>query len=193
MHIQSKRTNFAKLEIYHKHIIKIMAHHSLDSLDKKILRLIAEDARIPFLEVARACNVSGAAIHQRIQKLTNLGVIKGSKFIIDPEKIGYETCAYVGLNLKHPENFDDAVEALRNIHEVVECHYTTGDYDMFIKIYAINNHHLLNIIHDKLQPLGLSRSETIISFNSAFNRQLPIVDAPVDDEDDDDDTNEKIE
>lgn len=162
-----------------------MAHHNLDSLDKKILRLIAEDARIPFLEVARSCNVSGAAIHQRIQKLNSLGVLKGSQFIIDPEKIGYETCAYIGLNLKNPEDFDKAVEALRKIPEVVECHYTTGDYDMFIKIYAFNNHHLLNIIHDRLQPLGLSRSETIISFNSAFDRQLPIVDIPVDDEEDD--------
>ena len=75
-----------------------MAHRSLDQLDRKILRLIAEDARIPFLEVARECKVSGAAIHQRIQKLTNLGILKGSQFIIDPEKIGYETCAYLGLN-----------------------------------------------------------------------------------------------
>ena len=163
-----------------------MAHHSLDSLDKKILKLIAEDARIPFLEVARACNVSGAAIHQRIQKLTNLGVIKGSRFNIDPEKIGYETCAYVGLNLKHPEQFDDAVEALRQIQEVVECHYTTGGYDMFIKLYAYNNHHLLNVIHDKLQPLGLSRSETIISFNEAINRPITIVDRKDDDDDYDD-------
>lgn len=162
-----------------------MAHHNMDSLDKKILKLIAEDARIPFLEVARSCNVSGAAIHQRIQKLNNLGVLKGSQFIIDPEKIGYETCAYIGLNLKNPESFDDVVNALKKIPEVVECHYTTGDYDMFIKIYALNNHHLLNIIHDKLQPLGLSRSETIISFNSAFDRQLPIVDIPVDDSDGD--------
>ena len=158
-----------------------MGHHNLDYLDKKILKLIAEDARIPFLEVARSCNVSGAAIHQRIQKLNNLGVIKGSKFIIDPEEIGYETCAYMGLNLKNPEQFDAVVDELKRIPEVVECHYTTGDYDMFIKIYALNNHHLLNIIHDRLQPLGLSRSETIISFNSAFSRQLPIVDIPVDD------------
>lgn len=168
-----------------------MGHHYLDSLDKKILHLIAEDARIPFLEVARVCNVSGAAIHQRIQKLTNLGILKGSQFIINPEKIGYETCAYIGLYLKDPEKFDSVVEALRKIPEVVECHYTTGGFDMFIKIYAINNHHLLNIIHDKLQPLGLSRSETIISFNSAFCRQLPIIDAPVDDDDDDDDMNEE--
>ena len=104
-----------------------MAHRSLDHLDKKILRLIAEDPRIPFLEVARACNVSGAAIHQRIQKLTNLGVLKGSQFIIDPERIGYETCAFIGLNLRNPEKFDDVVEALRQIPEVVECHYTTGE------------------------------------------------------------------
>ena len=89
-----------------------MAHHNLDSLDKKILKLIAEDARIPFLEVARSCNVSGAAIHQRIQKLNNMGVLKGSKFIIDPEKIGYETCAYMGLNLKNPEKFDAVVDEL---------------------------------------------------------------------------------
>ena len=158
-----------------------MAHHNLDNLDKKILRMIAEDARVPFLEVARACNVSGAAIHQRIQKLTNLGVLQGSQFLISPEKIGYETCAYIGLNLKHPESFDTVVKALKEIPEVVECHYTTGDYDMFIKIYAHNNHDLLSIIHDKLQPLGLSRSETIISFGSAFERQLPIVELPLDD------------
>ena len=159
-----------------------MAYHQLDSLDKKILRMVAKDARVPFLEVARACNVSGAAIHQRIQKLTSSVVLKGSQFIIDPEKIGYETCAYIGLNLKDPEKFDTVVQALLEIPEVVECHYTTGDYDMFIKIYAMNNHHLLNIIHDKLQPLGLSRSETIISFGSAFNRQLPVDDFPQEEE-----------
>ena len=156
-----------------------MATQKLDKLDKWILRLIAEDARIPFLEVARACNVSGAAIHQRIQKLTKIGVLKGSQFIIDPEKIGYETCAYIGLNLRNPGNFDKVVTELKKIPEVVECHYTTGDFDLFIKIYAINNHHLLNIIHDKLQPLGLSRSETIISFNSAIDRQLPLMDIPI--------------
>ena len=89
-----------------------MGHHQLDSLDEQILRMIAGNARIPFLEVARACNVSGAAIHQRIQKLTNLGILKGSEFIIDPEKIGYETCAYIGLYLKDPEQFDTVTEAL---------------------------------------------------------------------------------
>ena len=140
--------------------------------------MVSEDARVPFLEVARECNVSGAAIHQRIQKLTQSGVLKGSQYIIDPEKIGYETCAYIGLYLKDPENFDHVVEELKKIPEVVECHYTTGGYDMFIKIYAYNNHHLLNIIHDKLQPLGLARTETIVAFNAVIDRQLPIYDLP---------------
>lgn len=151
-----------------------MAHHNLDALDRKILKMVVDDARVPFLEVARACNVSGAAVHQRVQKLYNLGILKGSQFIVDPEMIGYETCAYVGLYLKDPSSFDNVVAKLKKIPEVVECHYTTGGYDMFIKMYAKNNHDMLNIIHDKLQPLGLSRSETIVSFNTVIDRQLPV-------------------
>lgn len=153
-----------------------MGTQNIDTLDEKILKLIANNARIPFLEVARVCNVSGAAIHQRIQRLIKSGVIKGSQFILDSEKVGYETCAFIGLFLKDPSSFDFVVDELRKIPEVVECHYTTGEYDMFLKIYAKNNHHLLSIIHDKLQPLGLQRSETIISFNEAINRPIPIPD-----------------
>ena len=128
------------------------------------------------------CNVSGAAIHQRIQKLTNLGILKGSEYVIDPEKVGYETCAYIGIYLKDPESFDSVTKALEAIPEVVECHFTTGKYDMFIKIYAKNNHHLLSIIHDKLQPLGLARTETLISFHEAIKRQMPIM-VDIEDED----------
>ena len=92
----------------------------------------------------------------------------------------------MGLYLKDPSEFDAVVEKLKAIPEVTECHYTTGGYDMFIKIYSRNNHHLLNIIHDKLQPLGLSRSETIVSFNAVIDRQLPIFDNTDEEEDEDD-------
>ena len=151
-----------------------MGHHQLDELDYKILKLIAANARIPFLEVARECNVSGAAIHQRVQKLTNLGILKGSEYIIDSNKICFETCAYMGFYLKNPGDFEHVVEELHKIPEVVECHFTTGQYDMFIKLFARNNQHLLEIIHTKLQPIGLSRTETLISFREIFRRQLPI-------------------
>ncbi|MDR0988556.1 MAG: Lrp/AsnC ligand binding domain-containing protein [Prevotellaceae bacterium] len=151
-----------------------MNPYPLDDLDGQIMRMIADNARIPFLEVARACNVSGAAIHQRIQKLTSAGVLKGTEYVIDPERIGYETCAYIGIYLKDPSSFEQVTKALEEIPEVVECHFTTGKYDMFIKLYARNNHHLLSIIHNQLQPLGLSRTETLISFNEAIRRQVPV-------------------
>ena len=154
-----------------------MGQSVLDALDHQILEMVAENARVPFLEVARACNVSGAAIHQRVQKLTRMGVIKGTEYQFDPEKLGYGTCAFVGLYLKDPQTFDDEVEELKKIPQVVECHYTTGAYDLFVKIYARNNHDLLTLIHDKMQPLGLARSETIISFNEAFSRQVPVQEA----------------
>ncbi|MDR2968916.1 MAG: Lrp/AsnC ligand binding domain-containing protein [Tannerellaceae bacterium] len=151
-----------------------MAQHQLDELDERILKIIAGNARMPFLEVARICDISGAAIHQRIQKLTGMGVIKGAEFVVDNTKVGYETCAYMGLYLQSPGQFPVVTEALKEIPEVVECHYTTGKYDLFIKIYARNNQHLLNIIHKKLQPLGLARTESLISFKEAFRRQIPI-------------------
>ncbi|MDR1331888.1 MAG: Lrp/AsnC ligand binding domain-containing protein [Tannerella sp.] len=149
-------------------------HYKLDELDKAILAQIANDARKPFLEVARECKVSGAAIHQRIQKLINGGVIKGSEFMLNNSLIGYETCAYMGLYLQNPGQFPVVIEALRQIPEVVECHYTTGQYDLFIKIYARNNTHLLDIIHHQLQPLGLARTETLISFKEEFKRNIPV-------------------
>lgn len=162
-----------------------MKRKELDELDYQILSLIAENARLPFLEVARNCNVSGAAIHQRVQRLTDLGVIKGSEFVLDPEKIGYETCAFIGLRLLQQASEEMVKQELLKIPEVVECHCTTGAYDLFIKIYAQSNHHLLSILHDKIQPLGVERTESIISFKESFNRQMPIPSYEYDDDEDD--------
>ena len=148
---------------------------NLDALDEQILKLIADNARIPFLEVARACHVSGAAIHQRIQKLTNLGILKGSEFVIDPEKIGYETCAYIGIYLKDPESFDSVTKALEAIPEVVECHFTTGPYTMLIKLYARDNEHLMELLNSKIQEIpGVTATETLISLRQSVKREIPI-------------------
>lgn len=151
-----------------------MVKPQLDSLDIRILKMLSDNARKPFLEIARECNVSGAAIHQRIAKLQHLGVIEGSETLINSASIGYETCAYMGFFLKDPSSFDKVVEELYKIPEVVECHFTTGQYDIFIKLFARNNDHLLHLIHERLQNLGLSRTESLISFKEVFRRQLPI-------------------
>lgn len=152
-----------------------MGRPQLDALDNKILQMLANNARKPFLEIARECNVSGAAIHQRIQKLSSLGIIKGYEMLIEPSAVGYDTCAYIGFFLKDPSQFNHVVEELKKIPEVIECHFTTGQYDMFIKLYARNNDHLLHIIHNQLQHLGLARTESLISFKEVFKRQIPIL------------------
>ncbi|MBD5191742.1 MAG: AsnC family transcriptional regulator [Barnesiella sp.] len=146
----------------------------LDSLDVNILQLLSDNARKPYLEVARETGVSGAAIHQRVAKLQQMGVIKGSETLVSPESIGYDTCAYLGVYVKDPQSFDNLLEKLKDIPEVVECHLTTGQYDMLIKVYAKNNTDLYDIIHNKFHSLNLGRTETIISFKELFKRQLPI-------------------
>jgi len=154
--------------------INKMSKHELDKLDRKILKLIVNDARIPFLEVARECNVSGAAIHQRVQKLTKAGILKGSEFIVDVEKIGYATCAYIGLFLSQADSYDEIVTALEKVPQVVECYYTTGKYDLLIKVYAQNNQKLLQFIQEKIMPLGLARTETLVCLKESIKRKLPI-------------------
>ncbi|MDL2290066.1 Lrp/AsnC ligand binding domain-containing protein [Paludibacteraceae bacterium OttesenSCG-928-F17] len=155
-----------------------MAQQRIDRLDKKILQLISKDARIPFLEVARECNVSGAAIHQRIQKLRNMGVIKGSEFVIDTYKIGYQTCAYIGITLNDMKLFGSVVDSLKKIPEVVECHSTTGKYAIFVKIYAKDNKHLFHILMEKLTVVpGIGTTETFqMSLDEIFHRQLSVFD-----------------
>jgi Lrp/AsnC family transcriptional regulator for asnA, asnC and gidA len=150
-------------------------HLQIDSLDKKIIQLITKNARIPYLEVARECKVSGAAIHQRIQKLTNLGIITGSQFTIEPKKIGYKTCAYMGIFLDKASLYNEVLEELKKIPEITQCHFTTGNYSVFIKIYAMDNEHLKSILSDKIQLIpGISRTETFISLEVGFNRSIPI-------------------
>ncbi len=147
----------------------------IDSLDKKILSILIRDARIPFLEVARECGVSGAAIHQRVQRLTRLGIISGSQFNLEPKKLGYHTCAYIGIFLDNAQQFNDVFEKMVNIPEIVQCHYTTGQYAMFIKVFAKDNEHLRKVLGDKIQAIkGIARTETFISLDMLVDRQIPV-------------------
>ena len=139
--------------------------------------MLSGNARKPYLEIARECGVSGAAIHQRIQRMYAAGVITGAESLISPEAVGYETCAYVGIFLNDPAQFQSVVDALEQIPEIVECHFTTGQYDIFIKLFARNNDHLLGILQNQIQALGLARTETFISFKQVFKRPIAIKDS----------------
>lgn len=147
----------------------------LDKLDVQIIKLITKNARMPFLEVARECGVSGAAIHQRVQRLMNEKLLEGSEFIVSPVRLGYNTCAYIGLYLEKAIYDKRIIDELQTIPEVVECHSTTGTWAIFIKIHAKSNRHLKKIIDTDLQAIeGISRTETFVSLEQNFSRQTPI-------------------
>ncbi len=132
------------------------------------------NARKPYLEIAREYGVSGAAVHQRIQKLLANGVITGSECLIDPTSMGYETCAFVGIYLREPSRSAEVVEELKKIPEIIECHYTTGRYDILVKLMAINNEHLLHLLQNEIQQLGAARTETLMSFRQVLKRPVPV-------------------
>lgn len=148
----------------------------IDRLDLRILDMISKDARIPLSEVAEKCGVSRAVVHQRVAKLTDKGAISGSGYHINPKLIGYSTCTFVGLILEKGSMYDDVVESLRTIPEVVECHFTTGTYTMLIKLYAYDNAHLMELINKKIQQInGVMSTETLIALDESIMRQLPII------------------
>ena len=147
----------------------------IDGTDKSILRYLIKDARTPVLEIARNIGISGAAIHQRLKKLENSGLIAGSKFIINPKALGYTTMAFVGVFLEKAKNNSDVVRQLKRIPEVIECHYTTGDWSILIKILCKDNMHLMSVLNKGIEEIsGISRTETYISLNQQIDRQIKI-------------------
>lgn len=153
----------------------------IDNLDKRILNIIMNNARIPSKDVAEECGVSRAAIHQRIQRLIEMKVITGSGYYVNPKVLGYNTCTYIGVSLEKGSMYREVVRQLEQIPEVVECHYTTGPYSMLIKVYAQDNQHLMQLLNDRIQHIpGVTETETLISLEQSMNRQISI---PVEDED----------
>ena len=145
----------------------------IDSLDKKILNILSQNARIPFKDVAAECGVSRAAIHQRVQHLIENGVITGSGFDVNPKSLGYSTCTYIGLNLERGSMYKNVVARLNSINEIVECHFTTGSYTMIIKLYAKDNEQLMDLLNNKLQTIpGVVSTETLISLEQSIKREI---------------------
>ncbi len=147
----------------------------IDGIDKKILRSLMHDARTPILEIARHVGVSGAAIHQRLRKLEKSGLISGSKFVINPKILGYTTMAFIGIYLDKAISNPEAVKELEKIPEVLECHYTTGNWSILIKVLCKDNAHLMHVLNREIQAIsGVSRTETFISLDQQIDRQIKI-------------------
>ncbi len=147
----------------------------IDNLDRKILDIIIRNARIPSKDVAVVCGVSRAAVHQRIQRMIDMGVITGSGYNVNPKELGYMTSTYIGVNLERGAMYRDVVPELEKIPEIVECNFTTGPYTLLLKLYARDNEHLMTLLNDRIQKIhGVTGTETLISLDQSIHRTLPV-------------------
>lgn len=152
----------------------INSSYHLDSVDKEIIYMLMDNAKTSLAHISKNVGISTTAVHQRIKKLEQAGVIENSISFLNPRKIGYKVVSYIGVFLDQPSYYHDAVKALKEVNEVVEAHYTTGNYTIFLKVLCRDNDHLMEILN-KLQKLkGVTRTETIISLEQSINRQLKV-------------------
>ncbi|MGB0366202.1 MAG: Lrp/AsnC ligand binding domain-containing protein [Flavobacteriaceae bacterium] len=147
----------------------------IDGIDKIILNELMKDARVSINLLSKQVGISGAAVHQRLKKLEKSGLIQGSQIIINPKKLGYTTLAFVGIYLDKAMNNPSAVAQLQKINEVLECHYTTGDWSVLVKILCKDNENLMNLLNNQIQKIeGISRTETFISLDQQIARQIMV-------------------
>ena len=147
----------------------------IDELDRRILKIITQNARIPFKDVAEECGVSRAAVHQRVQKMFDSGVITGSSYHVQPKSLGYQLCVYIGITMEKASMYNQVISALEQIPEVVEAQYTLGEFGLLIKVYAHDNEHLLTLLNNKIQIIpGVADTTTLTTLAQPIYRQLPI-------------------
>jgi len=147
----------------------------IDGIDKLILNAFMEDANIPVSQLAKQVGISNTAVHQRIKKLETSGIISATKVIVNPAILGYSTMSFVGVFMDKPSSYKLVINSLEQIPEVVEAHFTTGNYGIFLKILSRDNLHLMNVLNKKIQQIdGVTRTETIISLEQPIDRQIKL-------------------
>ncbi|MEO6282843.1 MAG: Lrp/AsnC ligand binding domain-containing protein [Dyadobacter sp.] len=153
-------------------------YSDIDSTDLRILSLLIENAALPYTEIGKRVFVSGGTVHVRMKKLEQMGIVKGSQLVIDPAKLGWDISAFLGIYLDKSSLYEQVATELESIPEVVNIHYTTGIYSIFLKIVCKDTGHLREILHDKIQKVnGIQRTETFISLEERINRSIPLAES----------------
>ena len=144
-----------------------------DNLDLDILNILVTDAKVPFSEIGKKLNVSGATIHVRMKKLQQMGVVTGSQMKVNYGRLGYDITAFLGIYLERSALYNYVLEKLERVQEIESAHYTTGSYGIFAKVICRDTQHLREVLHDKIQSIkGVQRTETFISLEESFHRPV---------------------
>ena len=154
-----------------------MTSYHIDKTDQKILSFLVNNARMPYLEIARECGVSGAAIHQRVKKMEASGVITGSRLLVKPSTLGLNVCAFISVTLSENSKYPEVVASLKKIPEIVECHFVPGKAALLVKLYCFDNDHLMEILLNTIQNIPfIQATDTMIALDEAFERQIWVKD-----------------
>ena len=152
--------------------------NQIDSTDIRILEALMDDGRIAYSALADQIGTSNTLVHQRVRKLKDQGLLRKPVFLVSPEHAGYDTTAFVLIIVREAGQIGDVIRALEAIPEVVSCISIMGRYDLMVRVYAVNNRHLQDIVHDKLQAIpGVEGTNTMVAFEVSFERQVTIPDA----------------
>ncbi len=150
--------------------------YDLDHIDLQIISIMLEDAKTSYAEIGQKLFVSGGTVHVRLKKLSELGIITGSKLKVDFSKLGFDIIAFIGIFLEKSQLYQNVVENLRAIPEVISAHYTTGNYSIFAQIVCKDTEHLRNVLSNKIQVIdGIQRTETFISLEESINRPPEVI------------------
>lgn len=147
----------------------------LDYINKQIIKRLGEDGRIPFSELAKELKISNSLVHQRVNKLWEAKIIQGYSVKLNAKDLGYKTITYTGIVTKEARYSYSIAEKLKSFPEVLECHWVSGKYTLFVKIVAENNEELRTILYEKIHKIeGVGSTESFISFGAAFEKNISV-------------------
>lgn len=152
-------------------------NYELDNVDLKILEILRDDAKKPFTEVAKKVHVSQGTVHVRMNKMEEAGIIEKTTLKLNYGKMGFDITAFIGIYLEKSALYEQVLAKLKGIPEIINIHYTTGNYSMFVKIHCRDTNHLKEVLHEKMQQVeGIERTETMISLEESLDRNLKLAD-----------------
>lgn len=155
--------------------MSLVVNSQLDDLDLQILDILIKDSRTPYLEIARICHVSGGTIHVRMKKMEDIGIIKGTKLMLDMPKLGYDVCCFVGVFVDKNSSFSNVMDEMAKIKEIVELHYTTGQYSVFAKVICKSISDLQDILMHRINTIiGIQSTDTFISLSQPIDRNIKL-------------------
>ncbi|HWL96113.1 MAG TPA: AsnC family transcriptional regulator [Nocardioidaceae bacterium] len=134
----------------------------MEDLDLTIVRLLAADGRMSFTDLGRATGLSTSAVHQRVKRLEQRGVIRGYVARIDYEQLSLPLTAFISIRPMDPGQPDDSPDRLRDIDEIESCWSVAGDESYILKVRVPTPGHLEDLLARIRGAANVSTRTTIV-------------------------------